>query len=76
MFRSSGFDTVVQSGFQAGAKAMSSVNQSGFFIITIDDHLALCAKNLRLVYNRTGRFSALTGNRDRTVPGGTASEAR
>ena len=33
-------------------------------------------KNRRLVYNRTGRFSALAGNRDRLVPGGTGSEVQ
>lgn len=37
-------------------------------------HIDQGAKNRRLVYNRTGRFSALAENRDRTVPFGTRHE--
>lgn len=44
---------------QCGGNAIQSTEQHVF-----------CAKNRRLVYNRTRRFSALAENRYRTVPGG------
>jgi hypothetical protein len=50
---------------QSGGNAADSTVQQLF-----------CAKNRRLVYNRTRRFSALTGNRDRSVPDGTGTEVR
>lgn len=37
---------------------------------------SFCAKSRRLVYNRTGRFSAFAESRDRTVPVGTGSRGK
>lgn len=49
---------------QCGGNAIQSMEQQLF-----------CAKNRRLVYNRTGRFSACVESRNRTVPGGAKGAA-